>query len=171
MKHIFTLIFFSTLSLASLEKINSFKADFVQNVTDDKNTTLSYSGHIQAQKPQDALWNYTSPITKDVYISSFDITIIEPEIEQVIIRKIKSNFDFFMMIQNAIQINPTTYRANYKKANFTIKIEEKLIKSIAYKDEFENDVLISFKNQEQNIKIDGNVFIATFPEDFDVVRD
>lgn len=171
MKHILLPILSATLCFASLNEIHSFKADFTQSVTDDKNATLSYNGYIQAQKPQNALWNYTKPIEKNVYISRFNITVVEPELEQVIIRKIESNFDFFRMIRDAKKIDANTYEAHYKNAKFIIKTENKLIQSIIYKDEFENDVVISFTNQKQNIKIDKGVFIAEYPNDYDVIGD
>lgn len=171
MKRLLIPIFCSTLSFASLSDIHSFKANFTQNVTDDKNTTLSYSGYIQAQKPQDAVWNYLVPIRKDVYINRFSVTVVEPEIEQVIVRKIESNFDFFMLIKNAVKINENLYSASYKDAQFSIKTDKGLINSIIYKDEFENDVVISFDNQKQNMKIDEQVFIADYPADYDVIGD
>ena len=144
MKQLWITILCSTLSFASIDDINSFKADFIQSVTDDKNISLNYSGHISASKPQNAIWNYVKPIKKDVYINKYRVIVVEPEIEQVIIRKIKSNFDFFMMIKNAVQID---------------------------KNKFENDVKISFKNQKQNIKIDKEVFVAKYPLEFDIIRD
>lgn len=171
MKRLLIPIFCSTLSFASLSDIYSFKADFIQSVTDDKNATLRYTGHIQAQKPQNALWNYLEPIQKDVFINIFRVTVIEPEIEQVIIRKTQSNFDFFMMVKNATKIKENLYEARYKEAKFFIKTKEEIIESISYKDEFENNVVISFENQKQNIKIDETTFIPEFPEGFDIVRD
>jgi len=171
MKHLLATLLCSTLSFASLNNINSFEANFIQSVTDDKNTSLNYSGYLAAQKPQNAVWNYLEPIKKDVFISEYSVTIVEPEIEQVIIRKIESNFDFFMMIKNAIKIDKDTYKAQYKKANFTIKMKNDLIKSISYKDEFENDVVVSFEKQKQNTKIDEKVFIPIIPIEFDVIRD
>ncbi len=95
MKHLYTLLLTSTLAFASFDGLNSFQADFTQSVTDDKNKSLVYEGHVVASKPQNAVWNYTKPINKDVFISRFSATVIEPEIEQVIIRKIDSSLDFF----------------------------------------------------------------------------
>ena len=171
MKHILAALLCSTLSLASIDNINSFKADFEQSVTDDKNTTLNYSGHLAAQKPQDAVWHYLLPIKKDVYIDRFRVTVVEPEIEQVIVRNIESNFDFFKMIKNAKKIAKNKYKASYNESNFIITTKDELLESISYKDEFENDVKITFKNQQQNIKIDDQVFIADYPLEFDVIRD
>ena len=171
MKYILATLLCSTLSFASLNNIHSFEADFTQSVTDDKNTSLNYNGYIAAQKPQNAVWNYKEPVKKDVFINQHSITIIEPEIEQVIIRKIQSNFDFFMMIKNAVKIGTDTYKAHYKKANFTIKMQNDLIKSISYKDEFENDVLISFEKQKQNNTINEKIFMPIIPIEFDIIRD
>ena len=171
MKRLFIPIFCSTLSFAALNDIYSFKADFTQNVTDDKNTTLRYEGSVQAKKPQDALWSYSKPIRKDVFIDRFKVAIVEPELEQVIIKKIESTFDFFKMISNAKKINESTYEAHYKDSKFLIKTDANSIQSIAYKDEFENDVVIAFKNQKQNIEIDESVFIAEYPPHYDVIGD
>lgn len=171
MKHIFTLLLSFTLGFASFDTLNTFQADFTQSVTDDKNKSLVYKGHIIASKPQNALWEYTTPIKKDVYINRFSVTLIEPEIEQVIIRKIESNFDFFSMVRNAKKIEDNKYIANYKESKFTITTKNELIESISYIDEFENRVKIVFENQKQNKKIDLKLFVPDYPLEFDIIRD
>lgn len=171
MKHILTLLLFFTFSWASFDAINSFESDFIQTVTDDKNKTLTYKGHLTAQKPQNAIWRYTVPVTKDVYISSYRVTIVEPAIEQVIIRKIESNFDFFNMIRNAKKIKENVYIALYKESEFTIVKSGELLHSISYMDEFENRVKILFENQQQNRIVNKEVFIPKFSNDYDIIRD
>lgn len=156
---------------ASLEEITSFEADFIQNITDEKNKTLNYRGHLIASRPQNAKWSYQEPVKKDVYINNFDITIVEPEIEQVIIRRIESDFDFFKIISNAKRTHGNEYVANYKNSEFTIIKSGSLIKSISYLDKFENKVTITFKNQKQNQVIDEAVFRPSFPLEFDIIRD
>ena len=162
---------FSISAFASINNITSFDADFIQKITDDKNKILTYKGHIIASKPQNALWNYTSPIEKSVYITRFEVTIVEPEIEQVIIRKVSSDFDFFKMIKNANKVKKDIYIANYKDTIFTISTKGDLIISISYLDNFENIVKITFSNQQQNIKIDREKYRAKFPLDYDIIRD
>jgi len=156
---------------ASLEDIVSFEADFTQSITDEKNKTINYNGHIVASKPQNARWSYIKPVKKEVYINDFEVTIVEPEIEQVIIRRIESNFDFFKMIHNAKKIEANRYVANYRDVKFTIIMKNKFIESISYLDEFENNVKIVFKNQKQNQKINETVFRPFFPLEFDIIRD
>ena len=171
MKKLILPLLCASLSYGAIDTINSFQANFIQKVTDDKNTTIEYKGSVQAKRPQEALWNYIEPIKKDVYITPFNIIVVEPEIEQVIVRRIHSNFNFFRMIKNAQLIKENIYKAYYKKAEFIITTKENLIESISYKDEFENNVVISFENQKQNIAIDETVFIAKYPEDFDLIED
>ncbi|MBU1658307.1 LolA-like outer membrane lipoprotein chaperone [bacterium] len=171
MKYLFFLLILASEIFAFFDAISSFQADFTQTVTDEKNKTISYSGTIIAEKPQNAMWTYEKPVKKNIYISSNSVTIVEPEIEQVIIKKIESNFDFFKMIQGAKQIENDTYIAIYEKSKFTITTKNKLIESISYKDEFENKVKIIFKNQKQNIEIDSQQFIPKIPIEFDIIRD
>ncbi len=171
MKYILISLLFITQSFASLDSITSFEADFSQTITDDKNKVLTYSGHITATKPQYAKWNYTSPVKKDVYLNEFKVTIVEPEIEQVIIKRIESNFDFFNMISNAKKVKDNVYVANYKKSTFTITKSNDLIYSISYIDEFENNVKIIFNKQQQNHKLEKRVFMPHFPLYYDIIRD
>jgi len=171
MKYIIILMFLSTLSVASIKEVSSFEADFTQSITDDKNKTLVYSGHIIALKPQKAFWNYLKPVKKTIYINNSRVTIIEPEIEQVIVRHISSDIDIFKMIKNAKEVKKDIYLATYKDVKFNITIENKLIKSISYKDEFDNKIKILFTNQIQNHQIDKSIFLPTIPLDYDIIRD
>jgi outer membrane lipoprotein carrier protein len=160
-----------TSSFASLGDIDAFEADFTQSITDDKNKVLTYSGHVIAAKPMYAKWKYTKPVEKDVYINSYNITIVEPEIEQVIVKRLKSKFDFFSIIKNAKEIKKDVYETYYKESKFTITAKNSLIKSISYVDEFDNKVKIIFTKQIQNKKRDINIFTPKFPLEFDIVRD
>lgn len=171
MKHISILVLSFTLVFASFDTLNSFDADFTQSVTDDKEKSLIYKGHILASKPQNALWSYKTPVKKSVYINRSDVTIVEPDIEQVIIRKIDSSFDFFTLIKNAKKIKEDVYLANYKESEFTITTKNNFIESISYIDGFENKVKIVFKNQKQNEKVDKELFTPRFPLEFDIIRD
>jgi len=157
--------------MASIDKITSFEADFTQNIKDEKEKVLSYKGHVIAHKPQFAKWEYKTPVKKNIFISPFAITIVEPEIEQVIVRKIQSNFNFFQLIKNAKEIKPNVYEANYKNTLFTIVKKNNLIKSISYLDEFENKVKIIFENQKQNHRVELEVFNPKYPLEYDIIRD
>jgi outer membrane lipoprotein carrier protein len=171
MRQLLLSILISIQLFASLQEVTSFEADFIQSITDEKDKVLTYNGHIVALKPQNARWSYTKPIKKDVFINDFEVTIVEPEIEQVIIKRLESNFDFFKIISNAKKIDKNTYVAFYRDSKFTIIKKGVLIESISYMDELENRVKITFENQKQNRTIEKSVFIPKYPMEFDVIKD
>ncbi|HEY9203654.1 LolA-like outer membrane lipoprotein chaperone [Sulfurimonas sp.] len=166
-----SLITMQLFASTALEEVTSFEADFSQSITDEKEKVLIYNGHIVALKPQNARWSYIKPIKKDVFINDFEVTIIEPEIEQVIIKRLESNFDFFKIISNAKKIDQNTYVAYYRDTKFTIVKKNALIESISYLDEFENRVKITFENQKQNHEIEKSVFIPKYSMEFDIIKD
>ena len=171
MKSILFILFISTFGFASIDNINSFEADFKQVITDEKNKKLIYKGHVIASRPQNVLWNYVKPIKKKIYIQNFGVTIVEPEMEQIIKKKYSSAFNFFKMLEKAKKIDKNTYLVINQKIKFFILMQNNIIKSISYKDKFENNVEIIFDNQKQNKKIDKNIFYLSIPDGYDVVVD
>ncbi|MDK9693683.1 MAG: LolA-like outer membrane lipoprotein chaperone, partial [Sulfurimonas sp.] len=111
MKLFLATLFLAAELFASLDSMTTFDADFTQSITDEENKTIHYNGHIVASKPQNARWSYFKPIKKEVYINDFEATIVEPEIEQVIVRQIESNFDFFKIIGKAKKNSQNSYTA------------------------------------------------------------
>jgi outer membrane lipoprotein carrier protein len=156
---------------ADITNIHSFEADFTQNITDDHNKTIHYQGHIIAQEPQYAFWSYTKPVRKDVYISDSKYIIVEPDLEQVIIKNIRSKFDLFALIQHAQKIKNDKYLAHYGDTTFFITLHKNRVASIAYRDEFENSVTINFTNQKQNITLNKERFEVKIPDEYDVIRE
>jgi len=171
MKHLFTLALLCTLAFSDIMKLSSFEADFVQTITDEKGTVLSYSGSIKALKPQSALWNYTKPVEKTVYIQNNRVSIVEPEIEQVIIRKIRGDFDFFTLLNRAKKIDKNHYVAKFEESEIFISLKASKIDSLEYKDKFDNDVKILFSKQKQNGKISSEIFTASYPSGYDIIKE
>lgn len=155
----------------SMLDMKFFEADFEQKIIDDKGKTLKYSGHLKATKPHFILWNYQKPIVKNIYISENKVIIIEPEIEQVIVRDMDKNFNFFNMIKNAKKIAKNTYKTMFNDSVLIIKMNDSKLLSITYKDKFENNVSIVFTNQNQNTEIPLKIFTPKVPVDYDVIRD
>lgn len=171
MKYLLPFTLLLTNLHAEIPKIDSFEADFTQTIVSDKGNELHYYGHVLAAKPQYALWQYLKPVVKEIYITKRNVTIIEPEIEQVIIRNIHNNFDFFSLIQTAKEIKKDTYITILKDIKYTIKIQNNNIASISYKDEFENSVIITFEKQSQNGEVDLKVFSPIIPLEYDIIQE
>ena len=170
MKYLYTVFLLITSLFSDAINLDSFSANFTQTITDEKGKLLIYKGSLKAKKPQYAAWNYTSPVEKNVYINANKITIVEPELEQVIIKSIENKFDFFSMIKDAKKIAENLYVTHYRDTEFKIKIENSLIESITYRDEFENEIVILFTDQLQNGNIDLEEFTASYPLNYDIIR-
>ena len=171
MKKIFFAALLVTSSFANINNITSFEADFLQKITDDKGVKITYEGHIMVSKPIYALWKYTKPIKKSVYIVPYKIIVIEPEIEQVIIKRIGDDFNFFEILKNAKKIAKNKYLAKFKNKEYILKIKGSNLESISYKDELENDVIIEFNNQKENKEIPLEAYKPHIPKDFDIVTE
>jgi len=170
LRSIFLLVLLFTLSFADIFRMNSFQADFRQTVTNDKGNKLQYSGHVKAIKPQYALWTYDTPSKKSIYIVKNRATIIEPDLEQVIIRSLHSSIDFFNIIKQAKKINSTTYTTEFQSINYTIKTDKTHLKSIQYTDELDNSISILFTNQIENAIVQEEEFYPNIPEDYDIIN-
>jgi outer membrane lipoprotein carrier protein len=170
MKRTIILSLLSVSLWADIGNIFSFEADFDQKITDDQNKTIEYKGHVIATKPQFAVWRYTSPIKKEVYIASYKLIMIEPDLEQVIMKRIDSKFDIFALIKNAKKVKEDEYLAHYRDTTFLIKLQNDKISEISYRDEFDNKVIIDFSHQKQNQKVDMKNFIPVIPDDYDIIR-
>ena len=171
MKKLLFLTFLAVSSYANISNIKYFEADFTQSIVDDQNKTITYLGHVRAAKPQYALWEYKTPIDKQVYILPTKIVVIEPELEQVIIKKIAGNFDFFTLIKNAKKIGKDDYLAIFNNTKYYIKLKKGIIQSISYIDEFENNVKILFIHQLKNIKYKNEVFTPNIPIEYDIISE
>ncbi len=171
MKKILFAALLVTSSFASINNITSFEADFLQKITDDKGVKITYEGHVMVSKPIFALWKYTKPIKKSVYIIPYKIIVIEPEIEQAIIKQIGEDFNFFEILENAKKIDKDTYLAKFKNKEYILKVKGSEIESISYKDELENSVVIKFKNQKENKAIPLEAYKPHIPQDYDLVRE
>jgi len=171
MKRLLFLALVAVAAQASIKNIQYFEANFTQNIVDDENKTITYKGHIKAAKPQYALWQYKSPVNKQVYILPHKIVIVEPELEQAIIKKIGDNFDFFSLIKNAKKIDNKHYLANFRGKNYLITINNGILISISYKDELDNKITINFTNTKIDKKIEEKSFIPQIPEDYDLIKE
>ncbi len=161
---------FTTL-FALAENIKTFQANFTQTLTDDSERTITYSGKVQIERPNLAKWEYVSPVKKDIYINSRQVTIIEPELEQVIVRKLDKDLDIFKILQSAKKVGTDRYLALYLKREFKIKMVDDKLVSITYQDDFENRINIVFSSQQTNQIIPPERFVPNMPNGFDLLTE
>ncbi|MDD2829918.1 MAG: LolA-like outer membrane lipoprotein chaperone [Sulfuricurvum sp.] len=163
--------FLSTISLFAAPKdITSFHATFSQTIIDDTKKKILYHGEIWAATPQNALWVYSKPIQKSVYINGSRLTLLEPKLEQATLKNLGDEIDFLQIIKKAKPLNASRYSATVNGQTYFIDFNGDLLSAISYSDNYENQVSIKFINPIQNQPIESSRFKAIIPADYDVIR-
>lgn len=171
-KLIFSTMFFLSISASAnvFQSIKSFQASFKQTITNSSKTTIEYKGYIYIKDDSKILWQYKTPIVKNVYILENVAIIDEPELEQAIYTTLDKEINLFKILEEAQQINSNEYEATLNEINYTIILKDNSISSIQYKDELENQVLITFNEVIQNPVIDSELFKFLPPVYYDIIR-
>ncbi|MEA2111911.1 MAG: LolA-like outer membrane lipoprotein chaperone [Campylobacterota bacterium] len=170
MKLLLLTLTLSTLLLAKNHTLLTFSADFNQSIQDEHNKTITYLGHMQSKRPNLARWHYEKPVLKTLYVYEDVVTVIEPDLEQAIIKRLDKNIDIFKIMHSAKKIGNNSFEANYNGQRFLLTYKKELLSTITYSDELDNTVTIKFSNQKNNIDLNDTIFKAIIPEDFDVIR-
>ena len=171
MKTLLLMLGFISTLFGFSDSIYSFSASFEQRIVDDQNKTITYYGNVWSKRPDMALWKYEKPIEKSVYIRGKRVVIIEPELEQALIKNINNDIDFFAIISAAKPIGKGKYQTNYMDQIFTITLKQGVIERIEYQDTFENKVVMQFSDQRQNKLIDDEKFTAKVPKEYDIIKE
>ena len=170
MRFLIILLFLYASLFAFDESIQSFQAKFVQTIVDEENKTLVYKGEMHSKRPDMVLWHYNEPINKKIYLTKKRAVVVEPELEQAIIKKLQGEIDFFGILTSAKAVDDTHYKATYKKIVFILTEVNGVIESISYTDELENKVRIVFREQRQNRPMEDSFFTPKIPKDFDIIH-
>lgn len=167
-----TLLLTSILSLYAFNTdLRQFEADFEQRITDEDNQTLIYRGHVWADRSNLARWRYDTPVVKEIYIQHATVVILEPDLEQAIVRPLDREIDFLSILAQAKRVDDTLYTAYYASQTYTIHLDnEQNLDAIRYRDGFENRIELRFSHQKRNEPIDSEIFKVDIPADFDVIR-
>lgn len=164
-------IFFTSgfLFLYASFDISSIKADFIQTITNEQNSTIKYSGKFYARSDDKALWIYQKPILKKLYFLNGKVIIIEPELEQAIFSRAKKLPKILDILKTAKK-NGDQLLAKCCDTTYHITIKNDKIISVSYKDKVGNNVRIFFKNEDTNLIIDDEIFKYNIPEDYDILQ-
>lgn len=163
-------LFLFTLFGNDLKDITSYEASFTQTIVNSSNKEIIYNGYLYIQQPSSIVWKYTDPIEKNVYIVNTKVTIIEPDLEQVIISKIEKEVNILELIKNASKIKKHTYLSSINGRDYKLTIIDNVLQQINYKDEVDNNITIRFTNSKQNHFIDKKIFQISIPYEYDIIR-
>lgn len=168
------IIFYSMIILSlnanDFENIQTFEANFTQTITNPSGNKVSYSGALHIQEPNLIRWQYIDPIKKFVYIKKYTIVIIEPDLEQAIVTTIDKEINILNLLKTSEKISDNIYISTFNNTQYTLTLNNELLKKISYKDELENSVNIYFKNIKQNHTINKSIFKFYIPSHYDIIK-
>jgi outer membrane lipoprotein carrier protein len=151
-------------------ELNTIESHFTQSIVDEDNKSIVYEGKLWAKKPAIAHWSYEKPVQKDIYVAFSKVTIVEPDLEQVIYKDIGDTIDIISIISHSKELTPEHYVAEYNEKNYHIYLNKKVLHSIAYRDDFGNNTVIAFDAIKQNSELNTSNLEAVIPEDYDVIK-
>jgi len=148
------------------ENVHSFSSLFRQTVTSDGKDIIYY-GELYIQKPNSIVWKYKTPIEKSIYIRDNSVFMIEPDLEQVIIKSIPEALKFINILENSKKLTENRFITEVEGNQFLIILKDSILHRIIYQDEVENNIEITFLNPKNNIDIPTSIFVPIIPNDFD----
>ncbi len=165
-------LFFITVLVVKLFCLDlnftNFSSDFIQTVS-SKDSKINYSGHFVLTQDK-AFWSYEKPTKKEIYIDKNQVIIVEHDLEQVIFTSLDKIPKLSEIFKSAKQIGAKELEARYENTVYKIFLENDEIKSIQYKDAFENEISIAFLKQSKNTRIDESIFTPKIPKNYDQVH-
>lgn len=160
---------FANLAAQSLQNITSISADFTQEIKSDENEgTIKYSGSLVARADSKAYWRYESPMKKEIFVDKKRIMIYEPEFEQVIVSD-KVDLDFVAILNAVQKKGDSQWESVVNNQKFIITMQGDKPHKISYKDELDNEVVITLKRVVLNQKFSDEVFVFRMPSSVEVI--
>ena len=165
------LIVSANLLFSNPLEFKTFKSDFIQKITNEENSTITYKGSFYATSDAKALWIYNTPVKKSIYFKKDRVLIIEPELEQVIVTTLKKSPNLAQIIKSAKKIDKNRYEASFDDTIYHLTIKNNLLQSISYTDKLGNKTKITLLNQEKDIPLDETLFKPKIPKDYDIISE
>lgn len=153
-----------------MKNLDSFFGNFKQTITSDSKSVIEYSGKVFIKKSGKILWQYETPIKKNVYIDDNVAIVDEPELEQAIFTKLDNEINIIKLLNEAKKVDNENYVSTVNGIKYSIRAINDKISKITYKDELDNLVAINFLNIVQNGEISDEIFKFIIPSNYDVIR-
>lgn len=169
-KFLFIILLNLSLFAFSIEKLDTFQADFVQSIVNQSGKKIQYSGKVFIKKPLKILWRYNDPISKDVFLINNHVTIIEPDLEQAIFSTLKNEINILQILQHGKRVGENQFESIIYNKPYQFFIEDDKLTTIKYKDDVDNQVMITFSNIVQNKMIKDSIYKFSIPDEYDIIR-
>ena len=164
--------FLANLNAESLQNITSISADFTQEITSSEGEgAIKYSGSLVARADSKAHWRYETPMKKEIFVDKKRVMIYEPEFEQVIVSD-KVDLDFVKILNSMRKLEnnvkgDSQWESIVNNQKFVITTQNGKPHKIAYKDELDNEVVITLSRVVLNKSIE--IPAPKFPSSVEVI--
>jgi outer membrane lipoprotein carrier protein len=150
--------------------IKTFEAYFKQTVLNSSDKEIVYEGKVFIKEPSKILWQYESPVIKNVYVIANTVVVDEPELEQAIYTRLENEINLLKLIKKSVKKTDNLYETTIGDTKYEIVLNNNQIQRIVYLDELENKVTIDFMKVKQNKSISDTLFQFTPPSFYDVIK-
>jgi len=169
-KKVFVSIIFGVTLFGLSFDYDTFEASFTQTIKNKSGKKIEYSGRVVAKKPNLALWEYTKPVKKTVYINSDNVIVYEPALTQAKYLKKRGSLSLESILAKAKLDTENEYVAKDGDVTYRFSVSNNMIEKLTYKDSLENDTEIIFANRKKNTAVSNAVFTFNPPPDIDILK-
>ncbi len=165
-----TLILWAVLASWLLSRpidFETLQVDFNQSVTTDSDQSIRYSGTLYLMQPDRALWIYTTPIEKSIYIRGEAVTVVEPGLFQATHMRQSTAQNILELFHKSEAIAPGKRRALFNDTPVEFTHDENFIIRLHYRDELEHNVTIEFATPQMDPWLEEALFYPDIPAGFD----
>ena len=160
------------LYAGSINIPQNFQANFTQKITNPKKKVINYSGKVYFSESAKLKWAYTKPTKKEVCTNGKDLLVVDHDLEQISEYKINKGFNLSKILKNAKLHKKNIYLATYMGKKYTILVDKsKRMKAVAYFDDLDNKVQISFTGMKYGKgKLSARKMRCKKPKTYDLIR-
>jgi outer membrane lipoprotein carrier protein len=170
MKVLIISFFLANVLFGNILDFKTLHTSFKQIVKNRSGNEIVYQGELKIKGNDKILWSYKIPIVKNVYINKNQVIIDEPELEQAITSTLNDELNIVKIINNSKKVSQNIYENTLEDTKYSIMIENNILKSISYKDELDNKIVILFTNFQRDVTLSDNIFLFTIPKNYDVIK-
>ena len=165
-------IFMAGLSADDIVLPSSFRADFIQTITNADAKVIRYEGEVLFSDRRRLKWTYRSPTRKEVCTDGREVLVVDHDLEQVSAYRIDRGFDLSRIIAEAKPYSGDIFVTEYGGKQYTLRLDSKgQLESVAFYDDLDNKVQILFghmRYRRQPYRV--MEMSCDYPADYDMIR-
>lgn len=180
-----------------LEKIHSVTGVFVQHSLDQKGVRSQQSkGEFKAQRPGKFYWHTDAPLEQTVYSDGVTVTVYDPDLEQATVQPASKEIENTpaILFSGDMATIGRTFRVEERRwgdeaelavvqyvlfplasdslySQLRVRFENEILNEMRLLDSLGQQNTISFDDVVLNPYLPESVFIPTFPENTDIIRE